>query len=66
MFEELLVYDREDGKVGMMNAWAEARTEVQKAFRGTADELRIKEAQSVVDMVKEVRAERHNDSQANP
>ena len=33
--------------------------EAQKAFRGTADELGINDEQDVVDMVREIRAERH-------
>ena len=41
-----------------------ALLEVQKAFRGTADELGIKDEQGVVDMVKEIRAERRDDYQS--
>lgn len=41
-----------------------ALLEVQKAFRGTADELGIKNEQGVVDMVKEIRAERRDDYQS--
>lgn len=41
-------------------------TQVQKAFQGVADELGIKDEQGVVDMVKEVRAERCDYYQANP
>lgn len=43
---------------------ADALLEVQKAFRGTADELGIKDEQGVVDMVKEIRAERRDDYQS--
>ena len=42
----------------------DALLEVQKAFRGTADELGIKDEQGVVDMVKEIRAERRDDYQS--
>lgn len=42
----------------------DALLEVQKAFRGTADELGIKDEQGVVDMVKEIRAERREDYQS--
>lgn len=42
----------------------DALLEVQKAFQGTADELGIKDEQSVVDMVKEIRAERREDYQS--
>lgn len=38
----------------------DALLEVQKAFRGTADEIGIKDEQGVVDMVKEIRAERRD------
>ena len=42
----------------------DALLEVQTAFRGTADELGIKDEQGVVDMVKEIRAERRDDYQS--
>lgn len=42
----------------------DALAEVQKAFQGTADELGIKDEQGVVDMVKEIRAERRDDCQS--
>lgn len=42
----------------------DALLEVQKAFRSTADELGIKDEQGVVDMVKEIRAERRDDYQS--
>ena len=42
----------------------DALLEVQKAVRGTADELGIKNEQGVVDMVKEIRAERRDDYQS--
>ena len=43
----------------MMNASVNALLEVQKALQGMAQELGVKDEQDVVDMVKEVRAERH-------
>lgn len=59
-----VLFVQEGGKVVMMNASLDALTEVQKAFRGTADELGIKDEQGVVDMVREIRAERRDDYQS--
>lgn len=59
-----VLFVQEGGKVVMMNASLDALTEVQKAFQGTADELGIKDEQGVVDMVKEIRAERRDDCQS--
>lgn len=59
-----VLFVQEGGKVVMMNASLDALLEVQKAFRGTADELGIKDEQGVVDMVKEIRAERREDYQS--
>lgn len=42
----------------------DALLEVQKTFRGTADELGIKDEKGVVDMVKEIRAKRRDDYQS--
>lgn len=49
----------EDGeKVVMMNATTSALLKAQETFRGVAEELGIRNEQDVVDMVKEIRAER--------
>lgn len=49
----------EDGeKVVMMNATTSALLKAQETFRGVAEELGIQNEQDVVDMVKEIRAER--------
>ncbi len=49
----------EDGeKVVMMNATTNALLKAQETFRGVAEELGIQNEQDVVDMVKEIRAER--------
>ena len=49
----------EDGnRVIMVNASINALLEAQKAFDGVAGEMNIRTEQDVVDMVKEVRAER--------
>lgn len=49
---------------GQSTISVDALLEVQKTFRGTADELGIKDEQGVVDMVKEIRAERRDDYQS--
>ncbi len=53
-----VVFAQEGNKVVMMNASVEALIEAQKEFEGVAEELGIKNEQDVVDMVKEIRAER--------
>ncbi|MCD7813184.1 MAG: type II toxin-antitoxin system PrlF family antitoxin [Lachnospiraceae bacterium] len=53
-----VMFIQEGNKVVMTNASMEALLEVQDAFKGVADELNIKDEQDVVDMVKEIRAER--------
>ncbi|MCD8075402.1 MAG: type II toxin-antitoxin system PrlF family antitoxin [Lachnospiraceae bacterium] len=53
-----VMFVQEGNKVVMTNASMEALLEVQDAFKGVADELNIKDEQDVVDMVKEIRAER--------
>lgn len=51
----------EDGqKVVLMNASTNALMKAQKAFEGVAEELGIQDEQDVVDLVKEIRAERGN------
>ena len=62
-----MVISMEPAKVtsnGQSTIPVDALLEVQKAFRGTADELGIKDEQGVVDMVKESRAERRDDYQS--
>lgn len=49
---------QEGNKVIMTNASMEALLEVQNAFKGVANELNIKDEQDIVDMGKEIRAER--------
>ena len=53
-----VMFIEQEGKVVMMNASLDALLEAQKAFSGVADELGLKDEQDVVDMVKEIRAER--------
>ena len=54
-----VLFVQEGNRVVMMNASVNALSEVQKALQGMAQELGVKDEQDVVDMVKEVRAERH-------
>lgn len=58
-----VLFVQEGNKVVMTNASVNALLEVQKSFEGVADELGIKTEQDVVDMVKEIRAERAGDYQ---
>lgn len=53
-----VLFVQEGSKVVMMNASVNALMEAQKAFQGIAEELGLKDEQDVVDMVKEIRAER--------
>ena len=53
-----VLFVEDNGKVIIMNASMQALLEAQKAFAGVADELSVKDEQDVVEMVKEVRAER--------
>jgi len=55
--DKILFIEDEHGVV-MMNASLNALREVQKTFEGAAGELGIHSEQDVVDMVKEIRAER--------
>ena len=54
-----VLFVQEGNKVVMMNASVNALMEAQKAFQGMAKELGISDEQDVVDMVREIRAERH-------
>ena len=53
-----VMFIEQEGKVVMMNASLDALFEAQQAFSGVADDLGLKGEQDVVDMVKEIRAER--------
>jgi len=53
-----VLFIQEGEKIVMMNASITALLEAQKSFEGAADELDIKNEQDIVDMVKEIRAER--------
>ena len=53
-----VMFIEQEGKVVMMNASLDALLEAQRAFSGVADALGLKDEQDVVDMVKEIRAER--------
>ena len=53
-----VMFIEQEGKVVMMNASLDALLEAQRAFSGVADDLGLKDEQDVVDMVKEIRAER--------
>lgn len=53
-----VMFIRQEGKVVMMNASPDALAEVQQAFSGMADDLGLESEQDVVDMVREIRAER--------
>lgn len=53
-----VLFVEEGDKVVIMNASSDALRKAQKAFAGTAEELGIRNEQDVVDMVKEIRAER--------
>ena len=58
-----VLFVQEGNKVVMLNASGNALMEAQKAFQGVADELGIVDEQDVVDMVKEIRKERHGEYQ---
>ena len=53
-----VMFIQQEGKVVMMNASLDALLEAQQAFLGVAEETGLKDEQDVVDMVKEIRAER--------
>lgn len=53
-----VLFVQEGSKVIMTNASMNALLELQESFKGIADELGVKTEQDVVDMVKEIRAER--------
>lgn len=53
-----VMFVQEGNKIVMMNASINALLEAQKSFQGIAEELGIEDEQDIVDMVKEIRAER--------
>ncbi|MCD8105179.1 MAG: type II toxin-antitoxin system PrlF family antitoxin [Lachnospiraceae bacterium] len=53
-----VMFVQEGNKVVMMNASVEALLEVQEDFKGVVDDFGVEDEQHVVDMVKEIRAER--------
>ncbi|MDE7131933.1 MAG: AbrB/MazE/SpoVT family DNA-binding domain-containing protein [Lachnospiraceae bacterium] len=53
-----LLFVEEGKKVVLMNASTNALLKAQEAFEGVAEELGIKNEQDVVNLVKEIRAER--------
>ncbi|MDD3335696.1 MAG: type II toxin-antitoxin system PrlF family antitoxin [Eubacteriales bacterium] len=53
-----ILFVNDGNKIVMMNATMIALRDVQQAFQGVAQELNIHNEEDVVNMVKEVRAER--------
>ena len=53
-----LLFVEDGGKVVLVNASTNALLKAQEAFEGVAEELGIKNEQDVVNLVKEIRAER--------
>ena len=53
-----VLFVEEGDKVVLMNASTNALLKAQKSFEGVAEELGLKSEQDVVDLVKEIRAER--------
>ena len=49
---------KKKGRIAIRNASANALWKAQKAFEGAAEELGIRDGQDIINMVKEVRAER--------
>ncbi len=58
-----VLFVQEGGKVVIMNASVDALMEVQRAFQGVAEELGIENEQDVVEMVRQIRAERSDNYQ---
>lgn len=56
-----VIFLEEDGRIIMENSAMVALQEAQKAFKGEAERLGLKDDQDVVNLVKEVRKERHAD-----
>ena len=53
-----VLFVQDGDKITMVNASLDALLEAQRAFQGVAKELGIKDEQDVVNMAKEIRAER--------
>ncbi len=53
-----LLFSQKGDKATMMTNSVDALAEAQKAFQGVADDLGLDDEQDVVDMVKQIRAER--------
>ena len=60
---DTVLFVQEGGKVVIMNASVDALMEVQRAFQGVAEELGIENEQDVVEMVRQIRAERSDNYQ---
>jgi len=58
-----VLFVQEGDKVVMMNASLNALLKVQSAFQGVADEIGVQDEQDVINMVKEIRAERSGNYQ---
>lgn len=58
-----VLFVQEGDRIILMNASIQALMEAQRAFRGTAEKLGLQDEQDVVDMVKEIRAERCDEYQ---
>lgn len=56
-----VIFLEEDGRIIMENSAMVALQEAQEAFKGEAERLGLKDDQDVVNLVKEVRKERHAD-----
>ena len=56
-----VVFIQDGDRVMMANATIEAFTQMQRAFVGEAERLGLKDEQDVVDLVKQVRAERRRE-----
>ncbi len=56
-----VVFIQDGDKVMMANATIEAFTQMQRAFAGEAERLGLKDEQDVVELVKQVRAERRRE-----
>ena len=53
-----VMFIEQEGMVIMMNASLDALLEAQQAFSGAAEEMGLRDEQDVVNMVREIRAER--------
>ena len=58
MDDEKGLFSQKGDKAATMTNSVDALAEAQKAFQGVADDLGVSDEQDVVDMVKQIRAER--------